>query len=455
MKRGVFVGLVVAVTICGAGSAGPASGSDVPRTPAGWRVTPAGHLLTVTSGPGLSGPWGVALSPDGRHALVTSSGQAVQDETLEMFDIDTRARTDVRVMNGHRGHSVFYGVAFSPDGRRAWASGGGQDVLHSYHVTPAGRFVPDGPDPGGSFPGRDRLRSHASRRPPVRREQPGRRPLHHRVVRGSARSPGHGDQPQHRPDHRHDRPGHAGRPVRRRLQPRRDQGLRHELDRPLGVGDRHGRPARPEDDPALAGRRSAPGRPPDGDRRQPDERRDLHRECLERHGERARLAPRPALGHDRRRPRAGRAEGVDARGPRGQPRRPDALCRRRGRERRGGRRPRHSPRPRVHPDGLVPGRRQGRPRRSPARGRQHERLRRGPEPVRPVLAAPGPGMRHGHRVLAGLLREPVQRHDDPRVGAGDRPARRPRVRPPAAAMDGCRCAATTTSPSGARARPRR
>src|SRR6185436_56559 len=78
--------------------------------------------------------------PDGRHAMVTSSGQAVQDETLEMFDINSRARTDVRVMNGHRGHSVFYGVAFSPDGRRAWASGGGQDVLHAYSVTQAGHF---------------------------------------------------------------------------------------------------------------------------------------------------------------------------------------------------------------------------------------------------------------------------------------------------------------------------
>src|SRR6478609_10629494 len=152
MKRGVCAALVAAVAICGAGAPAAASGSDVPRTPSGWRVTPAGHLLTVTQGPGLSGPWGVALSPDGRHALVTSSGQAVQDETLEMFDITSRARTDVRVMNGHRGHSVFYGVAFSPDGRRAWASGGGQDVLHAYHITPAGRFVPDGPIPAGHFP---------------------------------------------------------------------------------------------------------------------------------------------------------------------------------------------------------------------------------------------------------------------------------------------------------------
>ena len=94
MKRGVCAALVAAVAVCGAGAPTAASGSDVPRTPSGWRVTPAGHLLTVTQGPGLSGPWGVALSPDGRHALVTSSGQAVQDETLEMFDITSRARTD-------------------------------------------------------------------------------------------------------------------------------------------------------------------------------------------------------------------------------------------------------------------------------------------------------------------------------------------------------------------------
>ena len=152
MKHRVFASLVAAAAVCGAVPPGAASGSDVPRTPSGWRVTPAGHLLTVTDGPGLSGPWAVALSPDGRHALVTSSGQAVQDETLELFDITSRTRTDVRVMNGHRGHSVFYGVAFSPDGRRAWASGGGQDVLHAYRVTAAGRFVPEGPIPAGHFP---------------------------------------------------------------------------------------------------------------------------------------------------------------------------------------------------------------------------------------------------------------------------------------------------------------
>ena len=208
MKCGVFVGLVVAVTHLRRGTSGRGERIDVPRTPAGWRVTPAGHLLTVHKRPGLSGPWGVALSPDGRHALVTSSGQAVQDETLEMFDITSRARTDVRVMNGHRGHSVFYGVAFSPDG-----SGRGPRAEGRTSCTPtgdAGRPVRcRRPDPGRPFPGGDRLRADAARRPPVRREQPRSRPLHHGVVRGPARPPGDGHQPEHRPDHGHDRPGHA------------------------------------------------------------------------------------------------------------------------------------------------------------------------------------------------------------------------------------------------------
>jgi hypothetical protein len=33
---------------------------------------------------------------------------------------------------------VFYGVVYSPDGTRAWASGGGQNVVHAYKVTATG-----------------------------------------------------------------------------------------------------------------------------------------------------------------------------------------------------------------------------------------------------------------------------------------------------------------------------
>jgi len=39
------------------------------------------------------------------------------------------ARTALQVYHGRGGKSVFYGLAFSPDGKRAWASGGGQGVV--------------------------------------------------------------------------------------------------------------------------------------------------------------------------------------------------------------------------------------------------------------------------------------------------------------------------------------
>ena len=137
-------------------SGGPMDASRRSRAvhvPSGWRLTPAGRLITVPrNGPGLSGPWGVALSPDGRRALVTSSGAAVQNETTEVFDLATGRRTSLKIYNGRTGASVFYGVTFSPDGRRAWASGGGQGVVHAYRVTTDGRLVATREIPAGFFP---------------------------------------------------------------------------------------------------------------------------------------------------------------------------------------------------------------------------------------------------------------------------------------------------------------
>ncbi|MDX6544471.1 MAG: hypothetical protein QOG02_245, partial [Gaiellales bacterium] len=137
--------------LAAAASAAPASGAP-PVTPSGWSLTPAGRLLTVTDGPGLSGPWAVAVSPDGGHALVTSSGQAVQDETVETFDLNSGARSGLQVYNGHRGRSVFYGVTYSPDGTKAWASGGGQGVVHGYSVAADGSLKPTHTIPAGNFP---------------------------------------------------------------------------------------------------------------------------------------------------------------------------------------------------------------------------------------------------------------------------------------------------------------
>ena len=64
----------------------------------------------------------------------------------------------------------------------------------------------------------------------------------------------------------------------------RPQGLRDELDGPLGVGDRHPHGARHAADPALAADQPAARRPPERDRRQPAPQRGLHRQRQLRHG---------------------------------------------------------------------------------------------------------------------------------------------------------------------------
>ena len=169
MRRAAAFVTVLAVITAGASfAAAPVSAAQVPTQPAneqgapptvvaqtaaGWDITPAGLVVTAAPGhPGLSGPWGVALSPDGKHALVTSSGEAVKLETTEVFDATTGQRTSVETYSGDRGESVFYGVAYSTDGTRAWASGGGQGVVHSYRVTPDGVLVPAQDIKAGFFP---------------------------------------------------------------------------------------------------------------------------------------------------------------------------------------------------------------------------------------------------------------------------------------------------------------
>jgi hypothetical protein len=114
-------------------------------------ITPAGRVMTV-HGPGLAGPWGVTVAPDRRHALVTSSGQAAQIESTEVFDLDRLQRIDIESYDGNQGESLFYGVGYSPDGRRAWASGGGQGVVHAHDVATDGSLTAAGDLAAGFFP---------------------------------------------------------------------------------------------------------------------------------------------------------------------------------------------------------------------------------------------------------------------------------------------------------------
>jgi YVTN family beta-propeller protein len=120
------VGFVVSTAVAGAAA---------PMTPAGWRVDPFGIEIPVAQGtPGMQGPSGAALSPGGSQLLIASSG-ASQTESADLFNLNSEQRTSFLPYDATRGQSVFYGVAWSPNGTRAWVAGGGQQVVHALSVS--------------------------------------------------------------------------------------------------------------------------------------------------------------------------------------------------------------------------------------------------------------------------------------------------------------------------------
>ncbi|HEX2679912.1 MAG TPA: beta-propeller fold lactonase family protein, partial [Candidatus Dormibacteraeota bacterium] len=88
-------------------------------------VTPAGHQSALGDLP-LS----AVLAPDGKHLLVANSGAGVQ--SLQVVSTDDGSIT--QTIQYFVPDSVFVGLAYSPDGKHAYASGGGFDVLHTFNV---------------------------------------------------------------------------------------------------------------------------------------------------------------------------------------------------------------------------------------------------------------------------------------------------------------------------------
>ena len=104
--------------------AGP-SGDGTAVTPIGYRVTPAGAQTTLGDL-----PLATALSPDGTTMLVSNDGQGTQ--SLQV--VDTATSKVVQHIDYTSPQGLFEGVSFSPDGTKAYASGGGQQVVHTYDV---------------------------------------------------------------------------------------------------------------------------------------------------------------------------------------------------------------------------------------------------------------------------------------------------------------------------------
>jgi YVTN family beta-propeller protein len=104
--------------------------------PNGWTVTPAGRQLNLTDL-----PLNILPLSDNRHALVATSGFNRHELTLvDLSGPTVVARQAVR--------QSWYGLALSPDGRRAWWSGGGAEVLHAFDLNEdtLARTGPDEPD---------------------------------------------------------------------------------------------------------------------------------------------------------------------------------------------------------------------------------------------------------------------------------------------------------------------
>ena len=134
-KQGLIVALVgvLALAACGTSWGTPTDPVTVgPRPnesgllPNGYTVTPAGQQTMLGDL-----PLGAAASPDGHRMVVSNDGQGTQ--SLQV--IDTATGMVNQTVPYHKPEALFTGLAFSGDGHRLYASGGGNDKIRTFDVT--------------------------------------------------------------------------------------------------------------------------------------------------------------------------------------------------------------------------------------------------------------------------------------------------------------------------------
>ena len=121
--------LALALVAASAVTGHPAQAWRMTLLPTQQRVQPIGKQVNL----GLF-PTGMALSTDGRLALVTNNGFIKQSLTV----VDTVSLAAVDTVASLGFSSLFIGVALSPDGRTGYASGhsGNDDVIWTVALTP-------------------------------------------------------------------------------------------------------------------------------------------------------------------------------------------------------------------------------------------------------------------------------------------------------------------------------
>jgi YVTN family beta-propeller protein len=97
--------------------------------PNGWKLTPAGRHFQLGDL-----PLNIAVSPNKKWLAVTNNGYGRQ--CIQLFDVKHERQTaDVTVKMS------WYGLCFSPDGRKLYASGGNENKIHIYDVGKDGSLV--------------------------------------------------------------------------------------------------------------------------------------------------------------------------------------------------------------------------------------------------------------------------------------------------------------------------
>jgi len=124
----ILLAAAVSATLLAAEWPGPV-GSGVTLLPNGWRIAPAGRHVLVGDL-----PLDLLVSPDGRWAIVTNNGYA--KPTLTIVDLSTLSVLDKTSIP-----DAWLGLAWHPDGKRLFASGGADGTVREFHWKP-GKLAP-------------------------------------------------------------------------------------------------------------------------------------------------------------------------------------------------------------------------------------------------------------------------------------------------------------------------
>src|SRR5437763_12484849 len=92
------------------------------QLPNQWRLRPAGTQIELGDL-----PMHIAVHPDGRYLAILHTGY----RDHEIVIVDTHG-TRPRIVSRAVIDEAFYGLAFSPDGKKLYASGGEYAVVHAF-----------------------------------------------------------------------------------------------------------------------------------------------------------------------------------------------------------------------------------------------------------------------------------------------------------------------------------